>query len=117
MNEEADSRYLIRPDSDLLHISSLTTTDASCIFSISCVLEFVCAFNLFSCLWNWLQGSNQWADQYAMSVEGSPLYYDNDNGVTAESDGDPMDEEAPILCTGLDHADSQGLNKTNLRLR
>jgi hypothetical protein len=28
-----------------------------------------------------------------------------------------MDDKDGVVCSGLDHADSQGLNKTNRRLR
>jgi len=53
--------------------------------------------------WKFLQGTDEWEAQYVMSEgEGSPMY---------------LDDEGPVVCHGLDHADSQGLNKTNLRLR
>jgi selenocysteine lyase/cysteine desulfurase len=61
-----------------------------------------------------LQGSSQWADQYPISAYGSPIYYDDDETFTGVSASDGSDQ---LVCRGLDHADSQGLNKTNLRLR
>lgn len=67
--------------------------------------------------WKLLQGSSQWEAQYALSEEGSPMYLDDDNGNLGPSNDDMLDEEGPVVCNGLDHADSQGLNKTNLRLR
>lgn len=41
----------------------------------------------------------------------------DDYGNDVDSNDDLFDEEGPVVCNGLDHADSQGLNKTNLRLR
>lgn len=53
-----------------------------------------------------------------MSAQGSPAEYDYDGkGLAEESDGDLLNEEGPVICNGLDHADSLGLNQTNLRLR
>ncbi len=64
------------------------------------------------------QGSNEWAKHYAMSTDGSPMYYDDEEG-GSEEDSEPemMDDKDGVVCSGLDHADSQGLNKTNRRLR
>ncbi|KAG0568910.1 hypothetical protein KC19_6G051200 [Ceratodon purpureus] len=67
--------------------------------------------------WSPGEGSSQWEAQYAMSEEGSPMYLDDDNGNIGQSTDDMLDEEGLVVCNGLDHADSQGLNKTNLRLR
>jgi hypothetical protein len=52
-----------------------------------------------------------------MSEEGSSMYLDYDIGNMGLSNDDMLDEGGPVVCNGLDHADSQGLNKTNLRLR
>ena len=67
--------------------------------------------------WNLLQGSSQWEAQYAMSEEGSLMDLDDYNGNMGRSNDNVLDEEGHVVCNGLDHADSQGLNKTNLRLR
>lgn len=86
-------------------------------------LEIIVFFGVFDTKANgwkfgW-QGSSQWANQYEISDEGSPLYGDDvdDYGNDGDSNDDIFDEEGPVVCNGLDHADSQGLNKTNLRLR
>ncbi|XP_024396536.1 uncharacterized protein [Physcomitrium patens] len=63
-----------------------------------------------------LQGSSLWEAQYAMSEDGSPTYLDDDLRIMESSNADMLDE-GPMVCSGLDHADSQGLNRTNLRLR
>ncbi len=46
------------------------------------------------------------------------MYYDDEEG-GSEEDSEPemMDDKDGVVCSGLDHADSQGLNKTNRRLR
>ncbi|CAK9261500.1 unnamed protein product [Sphagnum jensenii] len=68
--------------------------------------------------WSPGEGSNEWAKHYAMSTDGSPMYYDDEEG-GSEEDSEPemMDDKDGVVCSGLDHADSQGLNKTNRRLR
>ncbi len=68
---------------------------------------------------NGKQGSNKWAELYAMSMDGSPVYYDNEGGGGSPEESEPemVDDSDGVVCSGLDHADSQGLNKTNQRLR
>ncbi|CAK9270821.1 unnamed protein product [Sphagnum jensenii] len=69
--------------------------------------------------WSSGEGSNKWAELYAMSMDGSPVYYDNEGGGGSPEESEPemMDDSDGVVCSGLDHADSQGLNKTNQRLR
>jgi hypothetical protein len=54
-----------------------------------------------------------------MSMDGSPVYYDNGGGGGSPEESEPemVDDSDGVVCSGLDHADSQGLNKTNQRLR
>lgn len=67
---------------------------------------------------NGKQESNKWAEQYAMSTNGSPLYYEEEGGVSVEeSEPEMLDDDNGVTCSGLDHADSQGLNKITRRLR
>ncbi|CAM6050223.1 unnamed protein product [Sphagnum compactum] len=56
---------------------------------------------------------------YATSMDGSPVYYDNEGGGDSPEESEPemVDDSDGVVCSGLDHADSQGLNKTNQRLR
>nr|PNR59495.1 hypothetical protein PHYPA_002286 [Physcomitrium patens] len=67
--------------------------------------------------WSPGEGSSQWEAQYAMSEEGSPMYFNDDIGNMGSRNDEMLDEAGPVICSGLDHADSQGLNRTNLRLR
>lgn len=45
------------------------------------------------------------------------MYFNDDIGNMGSRNDEMLDEAGPVICSGLDHADSQGLNRTNLRLR
>ncbi|CAK9231190.1 unnamed protein product [Sphagnum troendelagicum] len=68
--------------------------------------------------WSPGEESNKWAEPYAISTNGSPLYYEEEGGVSVEeSEPEMLDDNNGVTCSGLDHADSQGLNKITRRLR
>jgi selenocysteine lyase/cysteine desulfurase len=70
------------------------------------------------CEMNGKQESNKWAEPYAISTNGSPLYYEEEGGGSVEeSEPEMLDDNNGVTCSGLDHADSQGLNKITRRLR
>jgi hypothetical protein len=69
------------------------------------------------CEMNGKQESNKWAEPYAISTNGSPLYYEEEGGVSVEESEPEMLDDNGVTCSGLDHADSQGLNKITRRLR
>lgn len=59
--------------------------------------------------WSLEVGSSQWEVQYAMPEQG-PFH------AVGPSNSGMLDED-PVICSGLDHVDSQGLSKINLRFR